>query len=445
MESLSEFGDHFQAKLIHSILLDKQFAEQIIEIIDLNSIDIKHHKDILRLITDHYTKYNAVPTVETVETLIADIEDDVSKKQAKIFISSFKESVLKDKFEDIAFVKDKSLDFCRKQNLKKALLKAAEMLNYAKYDEIIEIVKQSVLLGFDKNIGLEYFDKDCFNNRMREDMIKAIPSPWPPVNKILNCGLGFGAKELHVFLACVTRGKSHLLVQCGAEAIKRGFKVAHYTLELSELKTALRYDSNFSDIAFDEVKKFKNIVWDRINQYSKNRLVIKEYPTKSASCGTIRNHLSKMKLQGFIPDMIIIDYADLMKPATSKKEKRFELESVYEDLRGLAVDYDVPILTASQATRDAADAEIITMESIAEAYLKAAVSDTIISLSRTISDIAHGMGRFYVPKNRSGVSGMIYNVEVDTSKSKITTMGDEPVILQKTSVQKVWDGIKKNK
>ena len=152
-----------------------------------------------------------------------------------------------------------------------------------------------------------------------------------------------------------------------------------------------------------------------------------------------------MKLQGFVPDMIIIDYADLMKPATSKKEKRFELESVYEDLRGMAVDFDVPILTASQATRDSADAEIITMEAIAEAYLKAAVSDTIISMSRTISDIAHGMGRFYVPKNRSGVSGMIYNVEVDTSRSKITTIGDEPVILQKQNVQKVWDGIKKNK
>ena len=280
MESLGEFGDHFQAKLIHSILLDSKFAEQIIEIIDLNSIDVKHHREILRLISDYYTKYNHVPSVDNVEALIVDINDDVAKKQAKIFIDSFKESVLKDKFEDIAFVKDKSLDFCRKQNLKKALLKAAEMLNYAKYDEIIEIVKQSVLLGFDKNIGLEYFDKDCFNNRMREDVIKAIPSPWPPVNKILNCGLGFAAKELHVFLACVTRGKSHLLVQCGAEAIKRGFKVAHYTLELSELKTALRYDSNFSDIPFDEVKKFKNLVWDRINQYSKNRLVIKDYPTK---------------------------------------------------------------------------------------------------------------------------------------------------------------------
>lgn len=447
MNNINEFGEHFQQKLIHAILIDRQFAEQIIEIIDFNSVDIKHHRDILQIIKDYYVKYNHIPSIDVLQTLIVDVPDEISKKQLKLFVDSFKNNILKEKFEDIEFVKDKSLDFCRKQNLKVALLKAAEMINYSKYDEIIEVIKKSVLLGFDKNIGLEYFNHDSFNDRMKISAIKSIPTPWEPINRIMNNGGGFAAKELHVFLACVTRGKSHLLVQSGISAIKGGYKVAHYTLELSEQKTALRYDSNFSDIAFDDLKKYPDQVWERINKYAQNRLIIKEYPTKQASCGTIRNHLAKMKLQGFIPDMIIVDYADLMKPALSKKDKRFELESIYEDLRGIAVDFDVPVLTASQATREAADADIITMESIAEAYLKAAVSDTIISLSRTISDIAHGMGRFYIPKNRSGMSGMIYNVEVDTSRSKIEIIGDEPVMLptKQKNAQLLWESVKKQK
>jgi replicative DNA helicase len=237
---------------------------------------------------------------------------------------------------------------------------------------------------------------------------------------------GFSSRELHVIMAPVTRGKSHILVQIGAEASKNGFNVLHYTLELSDKKTALRYDSCISKIPFDDLIEFKEIIKEKIQNLVKGSVIIKEFSTKTASSQTIRNHISKVKMRGIEPDLIIVDYADLMKPVSSTETKRFELESIFEDLRGIAGDFDVPVITATQSQRGAAEMDYISLESISESYLKAAVADFVLSFSRKSEDMALGTGKFFFAKNRSGISGLILNVSIDTATSTIEILDEEP-------------------
>ena len=114
-------------------------------------------------------------------------------------------------------------------------------------------------------------------------------------------------------------------------------------------------------------------------------------------------------------DMIIVDYGDLLRPVRYLKEKRNELESIYEELRGIASEYEAPVWTASQTNRSGLNAEVITMESISEAFNKCFVADFIFSISRTVEDKGTNGGRLFVAKNRNGPDGLIYPLFMDTA------------------------------
>ena len=149
------------------------------------------------------------------------------------------------------------------------------------------------------------------------------------------------------------------------------------------------------------------------------QLIIKEYPTKSASTRTISTHLEKLKQKGINPDMIIVDYADLLKPTATgfkSQELRHSLGNIYEELRGIGQTFDIPVWTASQTNRSGLNAEVITMEAISEAFSKCFVADFICSISRTIEDKTENKGRMFVAKNRNGIDGIVYPMEIDTAK-----------------------------
>ena len=157
-------------------------------------------------------------------------------------------------------------------------------------------------------------------------------------------------------------------------------------------------------------------------------LIIKEYPTKSASVQTLKNHIEKLRKRGIEPDMVLVDYADLLRPTRSSSEKRHELEETYEGLRGLAQTYEIPIWTASQTNRGGLNAEVITMEAISEAFNKCFVADFIFSLSRTVQDKQANKGRLFIAKNRNGPDGIVFDAFVDWSDVTIQILDrDESV------------------
>ena len=237
---------------------------------------------------------------------------------------------------------------------------------------------------------------------------------------------GLGKGELGVVIAPTGAGKSMVLAHLGAQAVKNGKNVVHYTLELSEAVTGLRYDSCISGVRLSDLQVMKDMVYDSIKDVE-GKLVIKEYPTKSATVNNLRSHLEKLKKNNIDIGMIMVDYGDLLKPVGNYREKRNELESIYEGLRSLAQEFECPVWTASQTNRSGLNAEVITMESISEAFSKCFVADMIFSVSRTVEDKNTNQGRIFVAKNRNGPDGMVFPIFMDTSRVKIKIL-DKKII-----------------
>jgi replicative DNA helicase len=225
---------------------------------------------------------------------------------------------------------------------------------------------------------------------------------------------GLGRNELGVVIAPTGAGKSMVLVHLGVQALREGKNVIHYTLELQDTVVANRYDSCLTGLPLSEIKSFKDEILDEVKKIQ-GSLIIKEYPTKSASTNTIKAHLEKLRKRGIKPGMIIVDYGDLLRPTVIRKEKRNELESIYEEMRGISNEFDCPVWTASQTNRSGLNAEVVTMESISEAFSKCFVADLIFSVSRTVEDKQANTGRIFIAKNRNGPDGMVYPIFMDTS------------------------------
>jgi hypothetical protein len=160
----------------------------------------------------------------------------------------------------------------------------------------------------------------------------------------------------------------------------------------------------------------------------KGKLRIKYYPTKSVGVSALKTHVNRLMSFGFDPDLIIVDYADILRSDSAQAIKGgsyFEAGGIYEDLRGMAGEFQVPVATASQAQRSAANDDIITGDQVAESYKKIMTGDIIISISRKIEDKLAGTARWHVIKNRYGIDGITFPSKVDTSIGRIEIYAPE--------------------
>ena len=434
----SKFGKSFQEDLCHLILHDRPFADQMFEVLDLSFLELKHLQIFVLKIRDYREKYGVHPTPKIMKSVIRTGLDQYADS-VKIRIRDYYARVLAHGAipESSEYIKDTALDFCKKQKLKEALIKSVDLIKSSSFDDVSKIIDNALKLGSDNDLGYDYLID--FEKRFEIKARDPISTGWQQIDKISRGGLGKG--ELGVVVAPTGAGKSMVLAHLGARAIEQGKNVLHYTLELADTIVAGRYDSSITGVELKNLQVFKEKIYEEI-QDIEGKLIVKEYPTRSASIQTINNHIEKLRRRGFVPDMIIVDYGDLIRPEFSKKdEKRHQLETIYEELRGMAQANECPLWTASQTNRSGLNAEVITMESISEAFNKCFVADFIFTVSRTIDDKNTNTGRIFVAKNRNGPDGLIYPIFMDTSNVKIKvlestneTVGD---IVEKSSKEKL--------
>jgi replicative DNA helicase len=414
----SRFGKTFQDKLTYLILTERVFADQIGEVLDYNFLEFKYLQSIVRSVYEYKEKYEVYPSLKIMATLLrSEVEDDVVREQAKEYlVKTLKDTSI---IEDCDYVKETSLDFCKKQKLKEAMMKSVKLLNNSSFDEISSVINDALKLGTDVNFGYDY--KLDFEERFKIKQRDPVTTGWKEIDGICKGGLGNG--ELGVVIAPTGAGKSMALVHLGSQAVKLGKTVIHYSLEMSDTVIGTRYDSCITGVKLGDIFNFKEQIYENIKDIDGN-VIIKEYPTKSATTATIKNHLERIKSRGISIDMIIVDYADLLRPVTTKRtsEKRHDLESIYEELRGIAQVFECPIWTASQTNRSGLNAEVIDMSSISEAYNKCFVADFIFTISRTKEQKAMNKGNMYVAKNRNGPDGILFPIKMDTSNVKIKVM-----------------------
>ena len=420
----SQYGKQFQERIFQAFLTDRMWAMQMIEIMTPAYFDLKYLEYLCNSYFEYHKKYKDFPTLPLLVTIIRDDlregKDTILRDQIIEFLQRIR---VNPNMGDLEYVKDKSLDFCKKQAMKEALEKAVEMIATDNLDSVIGLMKDALAAGTPSAVGHDFFEDT--EARFMRTRRQTCPTGLPQIDapEILNGGLGRG--ELGVVVAPTGVGKSHFLVQIGAEALRVGKNVVHYTFELTETSVGLRYDSNLCSIPSGEVIDRKDEVLDFYKSTSLGRLIIKEYPTGTASVQTLRNHIERLLLKSFVPSVIIIDYADIMKSSRHFDSLRHELKLVYEELRNMSMEMNIPIWTASQANRDASNSDVVGLENMSEAYGKAQVADVGLSISRKSSEKSTGGGRIFVAKNRAGRDGMLFPMQIVTSMSKFTLLSTD--------------------
>jgi replicative DNA helicase len=416
--SFSKYGKTFQEKLAFLILDDRVFADRMLEVLNVEFLEFKYLQTFVGEIFEYKKKYNSQPSHDTMATIVKsglEKENEALQKQVRDYYARVLSNV--NILESCQYIKDTSIDFCRKQKLREAMLKSTSLLKKCSFDEISVLINEALKAGADADFGYDYI-KD-FEKRFEFSGRDTITTGWENMDKITGGGCGRG--ELGVVIAPTGVGKSMVLVHLGATALKAGMTVVHYTLELRDTVIANRYDSCITGIPLDELMDRKTEIRDELKNID-GTLIVKEYPTKTATTNTIRAHIEKLKQQGIIPDMIIVDYADLLRTLSTRREKREELESIYEELRAIMMENKVVGWTASQTNRTGLQAEIITMQSISEAFNKCFVADLIFSVSRTAEDKQKNGGRIYIAKNRNGQDGLVFSIFMDTANIDIKVL-----------------------
>ena len=417
-KGFSKYGKQFQESLAQLIMEDRPFADQVEEVLDTNFFELKYLRVFVSKIYSYRNKYSVHPTKKILATVLRtelESQSEAVQKQIRDYFAR----ILITSVNDEKYIKETSLDFCKKQKLKEALMKSVDLIQNSSYDEVRKVMDHALNLGTDNDFGHDFI-KD-FELRYEIKARNPIATGWDKVDSLMKKGLGSG--ELGVVIAPTGAGKSMALAHLGASALRSGKNVIHYTLELSESVTGQRYDSCLSAVPLSTLFARKEEVLESISDIE-GSLIIKEYPTKTASCNTIRSHIERLKKRNEKIDMIIVDYADLLRSTNNFREKRDELGSIYEELRAIAQENKCPLWTASQTNRTGLNAEVVTMESISEAFNKCFVADFICSISRTIKDKNANTARLFIAKNRNGPDGLVFPMFMDTSMVQLKVLAE---------------------
>ncbi len=410
-DSLNDYGPTFQTKILSSLLTDKVFISTIIDIIEVDYFQSDANKWIVKTIEKYFMEYKTPPSLDALKVELKKLKNDVLQVAV---VEALKSAWAHRESDDLDYVKDEILDFCKNQKLKKAILESVDLLENKDYDGIKMVVDTAMRAGTTRDLGHDYISG--FEERLETSARKTTPTPWPVINDIMDGGLGGG--ELGVMVAPAGIGKTWFLQTVGADAIKKGMKVVHYTLELNQAYVGLRYDTIISGINTQQLKYYKEDVQSKLFDIQGN-LMIKYYPTRTASVQTISSHLKQLELIEFKPDVIVVDYADILKPISNYREKRLNLGETYEHLRGMAGEFDVPVWTASQANRSSLEEEVIGADKVSEDYSKVMTADFVMSISRKVEDKVANLARVHIIKNRFGVDGVTYPTDMNTDIGKI--------------------------
>lgn len=408
-DKLSEYGYGFQVKTIAALFTDRAFLQQIADIIQPDYFESDANSWLLEITLQHFQEYKCPPSKDVLKVKITEIDNDILKTAV---LEQLKEVFRYMESDDLSFVKDEILRFCKNQEIKRAIMDSVGLLKMGNYDEIKNKIDGAMKAGADTDIGLEY--KLNIAARYAEASRQTITTGWDVIDDLMDGGLAPG--ELGVVMAPAGIGKSWLLINIGANAVKAGKTVIHYTLELNENYVGQRYDSVLTGINAQTLKNHQDTVEEKMKTI-RGELIIKYYPTKSVGVMGLKAHLEKTMMLGNAPDLVIVDYGDLLKINT-KKDKHEALEELYEELRGMAGEYNIPVWTASQAGRSALEEDVIEADKIASSYGKVMVADFLMSLSRKVEDKMSGTGRGHVIKNRFGPDGITLPSKINTNNGQ---------------------------
>jgi replicative DNA helicase len=411
IDNLAKYGPTFQAKVLASLLSSTEFLQQSLDVLNPKFFESGAGQWIVDTTIDYFADYKALPTLEVFKVKLDAVNDDVLKIAIK---DQLRSAFQRKNDDDLEYIRDSFLDFAKNQAIKSAIIRSVDLLQMGQYGEIKSLIDGAMKAGQPRNIGHNW--REDIGIRLSGTSRIVVPTGWDSIDQLIGGGLGAG--ELGVIAAPSGIGKSWALATLGANAAKAGKRVVYYTLELNENYVGLRYDTIFTGIEPGNVPQHPQMVRDAVEGVTGD-IIIKYYPARSITVHTIRAHIDHLISNKLKPDLMLIDYADLMRSVDRVDARHQELGAIYEEIRGMSGEMAIPCWTASQTQRSSIQDEVIQADKIAESYQKIMTADLVISLSRKLEDKANHTGRCHVMKNRFGVDGVTLPVYMNTGLGKI--------------------------
>lgn len=411
IDTLTKYGPTFQAKVLASLLTSTEFLQQSLDVLNPKFFETDAGQWIVNTTCDYFGEYKSVPSLEVFKIELDKLSDDVLKIAIK---EQLRSAFQRRNDEDLEYVRDSFLDFAKNQAIKSAIIKSVDLLQVGQYEQIKKLVDHALKAGQPRNVGHNW--REDFQVRLSGLTRTIISTGWDAIDILTGGGLGNG--ELGVIAAPSGIGKTWALATLGANAARVGKRVIHYTLELNENYVGLRYDTIFTGIEPGSVADNPEKVREAIDS-TKGDIIIKYYPARSMTVHTLSAHMEHLINNNLKPDLMLVDYADLMRSVDKVDARYQELGAIYEELRGLCGELEIPCWTASQTQRSSIQDDIIQADRIAESYNKIMTADLVISLSRKLEDRANHTGRAHIVKNRFGADGITLPVYMNTSLGKV--------------------------
>ena len=415
------FGKDFQIKILSFMFHDFDFLIFAQELANPNFFSDKVLAWFFTTMRDYFIDFQMRldDSILRNEMKKAAAAKRIKAQEVQAYFQTYKQVIQKTDGKD--YVTKELISFCQHQAIKAAALEVPDLLAKNDFDAVKALWSEAFNVGASAaDIGMQFFV--AWPERLGTRAVKLDEMIFPTGITALDVILGGGirVKQLGLWMAPTNRGKSVALVHCGKRAVIMRKKVIHYTAELSADDVAERYDASFAKIPVrDLLNREADLArtMEKLGQRMGNSLIIKEYPTKSASVNTIRSHLQQCMAVGFVPDMIIVDYLDLLKSDFRRKEKREELSDIAEALRGLAGEMNIPCWSATQARRSAISKEVHDEEDVSEDIGKMNISDLVITINQTKEQYGNGIMKLLVAKNRNGPRWE--SVEIVTSLARM--------------------------
>ena len=452
--------------ILSNLCYNEEYLRKVIPFLKPEYFSSSSDRIVFDKISAHTETYNAAPSKQALLIAVSDDKSITEKEYTDI--QAIVET-LDEQDADSQWLLDETEKFCKDKALYNAVMESIGILDgrnkELSKDAMPSILSEALSVGFDNNVGHDYIEnaneRFDFYHRLEEKL----PFDLDMFNKIT--GGGLSNKTLNVALAGTGVGKSLFMCHMAAGNIAAGKNALYITLEMSEERIAERIDANLMNLPIGQLKDLSKTMFDdrisKLNEKIQGRLIVKEYPTASAHAGHFKSLLNELKLKrNFRPDIIFIDYLNICSSsrfrAGSSANSYTIIKSIAEELRGLAVEFDVPIVTATQTTRGGYNNSDVELTDTSESFGLPATADLMIALIST--EELEQLGQIMVKqlKNRYAdpTSNKRFMIGVDRARMKLfdledsqaglTDSGaskyDETPVFDRKNINTNFDGIK---
>jgi replicative DNA helicase len=414
--------EEFERMLLGMVLTDYVFLTQSLSLIKPVYFTNEHHRLICSAVFDYYDKYKGIPNEIIIKQTIADkVKDDIAKALCEAELKAILNYYVKG-LENREVLMDRIVKFAKTHALRLAFNESFNLLkknfdSEENWDKIYDIYRDAVTIERNFHPGQDYFNE--YEERYRRAQEEVDDDVKLSLGfEILNNSLqlkGPRRGEIYAVMGLPGTGKSLWLVNASIANIALGHKVLYISCEMDEDNIAFRFDSMMADVPIWTVQESQSMVRDALEEHIKDyedrrQLVIKQFPGGSADVNTIRSHYQQLKMTGFKPDVVIVDYIGEMKdaPGLATHESRFR---IVRDLRGFGIEESHLTLTAMQPNRGARGVvkendinQFIDDDNIADAFAQTQPLDFFWSINQTAQEKKANVGRGFVIKSRYGES-----------------------------------------